>query len=228
MGKRRPLHVAKYLTGLAELVQDFESCCSETKGHNVRITGIYGLGGSGKTTLAKELFNRHSSGYDASSFLSDLRESHARGELQSLQSQLLKNLFHEDREFRNVDEGIGHLKHRLASSSHLHFLIVLDDVDHGDQLDALLFEDSLSPSSLVIITTRDQSVLTRADISYRMKKMDWDHAKELLCNHAFGARDPPIAYQKLVERFVEFVAVYPCRSKFWVPMFMVGMRIIGS
>ncbi|GLJ52191.1 hypothetical protein SUGI_1110210 [Cryptomeria japonica] len=209
MKRRIPLHVAKYPVGLAELVQDFESCCSETVKDKVTVVGINGLVGSGKTTLAKELVNKKRSGYHRSCFLSDVRESHARGELQSLQSKLLENLFNEDRKFRNVDEGRGNLKHRLERSGHLRFLIVLDDVDHGHQFDALLFQDLLSPGSLVIITTRDQSVLMRADFHYKMKRMNWDHSKELFCNHAFGTRDPPVAYEKLLERFVKFCEGLP-------------------
>ncbi|GLJ52194.1 hypothetical protein SUGI_1110240 [Cryptomeria japonica] len=221
MKRRIPLHVAKYPVGLAEVVQDFESCCSETGKHKVTIVGIYGLGGSGKTTLAKELFNRKRSEYHASCFLSDVRDSHANRDLQSLQSQLFRDLFHEPRVFSNVDEGIGQLKHRLGRSRHLHFLIVLDDVDHGDQLDALLFEGLLSRGSLVIITTRDQSVLRGADFRYRMKGMNLDHAKELFCNHAFGARDPPVAYNKLVESFVKFCGGLPLSVK------VLGAHVYG-
>ena len=50
--KSTHLHVAKYPVGLEELVQDFERCFSKTTG----TVGIFGLGGSGKTTLSKELF----------------------------------------------------------------------------------------------------------------------------------------------------------------------------
>ncbi|GLJ33160.1 hypothetical protein SUGI_0667530 [Cryptomeria japonica] len=73
--KRRPLHVAKYPVGLATKVQNFESFCSETEG----TVGIFGLGGIGKTTLARELFNSKRLRYSASCFLSDVREAHARG-----------------------------------------------------------------------------------------------------------------------------------------------------
>ncbi|XP_057850299.2 disease resistance protein Roq1 [Cryptomeria japonica] len=204
--KSIPLHAAKYPVGLAELVQDFERSCSKTAG----VVGIFGLGGSGKTTLGKELFNRKRSGYHTSCFLSDVRESHARGELHCLQSQLCKDLFPADQiNISNVDQGIGVLKYRLGRARHLHFLIILDDIDDEHQLDALLPEGVLGLGSLVIITTRNQSVLRGADTSYKMKGMDEDHAKDLFCSHAFRGRDPPATYAKLVESFVRFCGGLP-------------------
>lgn len=81
------LDVAKYPVGLAELVQDFERSCSKRARDKVTMIGTSGLGGVGKFALTKGLFNRKSSGYHTC-FLSDVRESYARGELHCLQSQL--------------------------------------------------------------------------------------------------------------------------------------------
>ncbi|XP_059063904.1 disease resistance protein Roq1-like [Cryptomeria japonica] len=213
MKKRTPLHVGKYPVGLPELVQDFERSCSMTARGKVTIVGIFGLGGAGKTTLAKELLNIKCSGYNASCFLSDVRESHARRDLHTLQSKLFKNLFHEDRKFGHAAEGIGQLEHHLGRAKHWHFLIVLDDINHREQLDFLLPEAMLGPGSLVIMTTRDQSVLAGADIHYRVKEMNWDNAKTLFCNHAFCGRDPPTAFEKLVESFVGFCGGLPLSLK---------------
>ncbi|XP_057833747.2 disease resistance protein Roq1 [Cryptomeria japonica] len=203
------MEVAKYSVGLDELVEDFERQVALAEKQN--IVGIFAMGGSGKTTLAKELFNRKRWSYHGSSFVYDVRETSARDELTCLQSQLLKDLFFEDRKFMSKSEGTSFLKQRIGRSSN-QFLIVLDDVDDRQQLDALLFKDIvLKSGSLVIVTTRDESLLTGAGITsrYKLKEMKRDHAKELFCRHAFGLAKAPTRYEKLVNSFVDFCGGWP-------------------
>ncbi|XP_059076031.1 disease resistance protein RPV1-like [Cryptomeria japonica] len=196
-----PLQFANYPIGLDKMVEDFERSCLETPNTEVKMVGIFGMGGSGKTTLAKELFSRKRSSYSSASFLFNVRESHARSDLRSLQSKLLKDLFHDDRQ----------PEHRLGRATHQHSLIVLDDIDDRDQLDALLPEGMLGPGSLVIVTTRDLGVLTAADVttSYMMKPMDPITAEELFCRHAFHGGDQTPEYKKLVESFVDVCGGLP-------------------
>ncbi|XP_059064140.1 disease resistance protein Roq1-like [Cryptomeria japonica] len=222
--KAKFLDVAKHPVGLDEIVEDFEKHCRQEE--IVKIIGIFGMGGSGKTTLAKELFNRKRLEYHGSCFLSDVREASSRSELLSLQTKLLKDLVRENDppKFQSIDEGTSCIRNRLSRGHQLRFLIVLDDINHTDQLDALLVRDFLPPHSYVIITTRDERVLIRAEINirYKMKEMNAYHSRELFCWHAFHQSYPANGYENLVQSFVEVCRGSPLSLK------VLGGHVFGS
>ncbi|GLJ33346.1 hypothetical protein SUGI_0670840 [Cryptomeria japonica] len=199
---------------LDKLVQEFENQCGQDEGnHQAKVIDIFGMGGSGKTTLAKELFNRKKSNYTTASFLFDVREASVNSELPSLQSKLLKDLFGKEISFRRKDEGTSSLKDHLSRTPNLSSLIVVDDIDHVEQLNALLVTDFLNKSSdsLVIVTTRDVGVLITAGITvgYNLKGMDRNDALELFYWHAFRQSYPFSGYEVLVDSFIEVCVGLP-------------------
>ncbi|KAH9320249.1 hypothetical protein KI387_022018, partial [Taxus chinensis] len=222
--RKKPLFVARYPVGLKrivedferqsvnELVQDFERNRQLNEGKH--IVGICGMGGSGKTTLAKELFNRKRSEYTRDSFLFDVREVAARNELPTLQRKLLKDLFGGNPpNFRSIEEGTSNLRDRLGKSKNSSFLIVLDDIDDLKQLDALLFMDipNIYANSLVIVTTLDVGVLISAGIPsrYSLQGMNRDDGRELFSWHSFGQSHPASGYENLVDDFLQVCGGLP-------------------
>ncbi|GLJ23075.1 hypothetical protein SUGI_0435540 [Cryptomeria japonica] len=199
-----PLQVARYKVGLNGLIEDFKkSWCQKSRERN-GFFGIYGSGGSGKTTLAKEFFNRNFSDYERSSFLFNVRETSDNGKLASLQNKLLTDLFPTwNQKITSIEEGRILLKYSLQNLSS--FIVVIDDVDDLRQLNALVPFYNLNNRSLVIVTAREKCVLTEADISvhYKIKRMKPQHGIELFSYYAFDKPDPPIEYFDLVSRFVE-------------------------
>ncbi|KAH9288615.1 hypothetical protein KI387_032732 [Taxus chinensis] len=224
--RRKPLDVAKHAVGLDELVEDFESQRGQNgEEEKFKIIGIFGMGGCGKTTLAKELFNCRRLKYNGSCFLSDVREASAKGELTTLQTKILKDLVNEGHSnFQSVAEGTTYVRRRLESASHSRFFMVLDNIDGLDQLDALLFEDALGSDSLVIVTTRDERVLTcaRITVRYSLKKMDRHHAIELFSWHAFNQPNPVNGFEDLVDSFVHLCGGLPLSLK------VLGGHVSGS
>ncbi|GKD74518.1 TMV resistance protein N-like protein [Tanacetum coccineum] len=95
-------------------------------------------------------------------------------------------------------------------------LLVLDDVDHIDQLEALASESNwFSPGSRIIITTREEQVL----IAHRVK---WIHDVSLLTDveaihlfhrHAFGRDISNQEYEMLSLKVVNYAAGLPLTIK---------------
>ena len=154
------LYVAKYPTGLNEKVKDLETVLRQEHTEKVQVVGIVGLGGVGKTTLALEFFNRKRSEYSNFHFLYDVREN-AKSSLHLLQLQrdLLKGLTRSDQRIDNIHQGTQMIEEFLSSSR---VLLILDDVDHEEQVDRLLRDrDVYCSNSLILITSRDRDVLRK-------------------------------------------------------------------
>lgn len=146
--KKPELDVATYPTGLDEKLEDFERTAVPQHLGGHWVAGIVGVGGIGKTTLAKQFFNLKRSDYDRSSFLFDVREAAARSSLTSLQSKLYKDLTGQDQVMSSTDEGISRLRYHVPRSQ---ALIIVDDVDSVEQLRVLFspMRDVLSSGSLI-------------------------------------------------------------------------------
>ncbi|XP_018723848.2 disease resistance protein RUN1-like isoform X2 [Eucalyptus grandis] len=191
---------------------------------SVQFLGIHGMGGIGKTTLAKVIFNRLSSHFKGCNFLSDVRESSQRHGLVYLQKQLLSK-FLDSRsildQINDPDDGINMIKRVLSDKK---VLIVLDDVDRKEQLKSLAENGHwFGSGSRIIITTRDQRILriegeatsealaeksTKVS-TYEVCKMDFDDALKLFSKHAFRRDSPPDHYAALSNEVVSTLGMLP-------------------
>ena len=108
------LNVPDLLVGIDPLshsIFDFISTATD----DVRIVGIHGMPGVGKTTIAKVLFNKLCYRFEGSSFLSNINETSEQfNGLAHLQKQLLCDILkQDDANINNVDRGMVLIKERL-------------------------------------------------------------------------------------------------------------------
>ncbi|KAF7850458.1 hypothetical protein BT93_L5470 [Corymbia citriodora subsp. variegata] len=157
-----------------------------------RIIGIHGMGGIGKSTIAKLIYNKLLHDFKYCCCLRDIRETSTRNGIQCLQNQLISNILQmKSIDIKDIDEGIQTIKDRLSSKR---VLLLLDDVNEKNHVDALVGDrDWFGRGSKLIITTRNKEVLDVhiVDDHYELMGMDHNQSLQLFSKHAFR-RDSPL------------------------------------
>ncbi|GKB35055.1 disease resistance TIR-NBS-LRR class family protein, partial [Tanacetum coccineum] len=154
----------------------------------VHMIGIKGMGGAGKTTTARAVFDHLSNDFEAKSFVENVREVSK------------ASMF---------DDGKNVMKERMCGKK---VLIVLDDVDHIKQLKALAGEPKwFKPGSRILITTRDEQVLVAYNVNviHDIVLLSEQEAISLFSRYAFGRESPLQGYEELSRKVVRYAAGLP-------------------
>ncbi|KAB2601176.1 TMV resistance protein N-like [Pyrus ussuriensis x Pyrus communis] len=208
------LDVAPYQVGIDSRMLDISEYLDVRDSNDVRVIGISGMGGIGKTTIAKAVYNKFYDKFEHKSFLEKVREK----EVEKLQTQLLLDILQTTKtKVSSVAAGTALVGERFRR---LKVLVIFDDVEDVKQLRELAANrQSFGPGSIIIITTRNKHMLQEfaVDKIYPAKGMEREEALELLSWYAFGSKCCPSDYLELAREVVDYCGGLP-----------LALQVLGS
>ncbi|XP_022925482.1 TMV resistance protein N-like isoform X2 [Cucurbita moschata] len=154
------------LVGINSKLTKLSSLLNPNSDEDVIWVGIHGMGGIGKTTLARVCYERIRDEFEAHCFISNIQENFETNGLPYLQSQLLSRMFSIENNNKDVEEGIAMINQAVFRKK---ILLVLDNVNCSDQIMGLIpHKDSFGNGSRIIITTRNADLLSN---EFEVKRM---------------------------------------------------------
>ncbi|KAG0590524.1 hypothetical protein KC19_1G106000 [Ceratodon purpureus] len=222
-----PVDVEPYRVGL----QRRANACiqmADNMGAGTGILGLVGMGGVGKTTLAREIYNHFvaEKKFRNMTFLAIHRDSSTLDVevgstwVRELQKQLLWDLL---RVQTSTSNDYSSWFRKVASVGPV--LIVVDNVYKLNQFEVLVpFLSDLHPGSRIIVTSRDRSVYNnvagRSKLEhclYDVSTLDVEESNLLFNWHAFQADEAPEEFEGVAKEVVEGCGGLP-----------LALKVIGS
>ncbi|KAM0064857.1 putative TIR domain, P-loop containing nucleoside triphosphate hydrolase [Helianthus debilis subsp. tardiflorus] len=193
------------ITGMASHDKEINSWLKQC---SLEFLVIYGMGGSGKTTLAKYIYRSYLKNFEFVSLLEDIGRTCERSNgLVELQEQLLNDISGGKwRKVPGVSRGTPLIEDALKMNR---ALIVLDDIVERGQLVALLGTEKINAQSKIIITTTENpdnwfDFTYWGCRKYEMTLLNDFESSQLLCSHAFGSKTPMEGFEEFVLQAVRY------------------------
>ncbi|CAN1812229.1 Disease resistance protein L6 [Linum perenne] len=185
--------------------------------NNMTMVGIHGIGGIGKTTIARAVYNKISYSFDRCCFVENIRETQQQKDgILIVQKKLISDILRKDSNgISNNSEGRKMIRERV---SELKILVILDDVDEKfDFEDILGSPRNFHRGSRFIVTSRNVKILsilneTQCNL-YEVQTMSHSQALQLFCMHSLRKSSPPPEYKSLADDIVSSTGRLPLTLK---------------
>ncbi|KAI7740561.1 LOW QUALITY PROTEIN: hypothetical protein M8C21_023929, partial [Ambrosia artemisiifolia] len=187
------IDLSNSLVGIKSRVDEVKGIL-KMESNEVLFIGICGMSGIGKTTLAEAVYKDIKRKFDKSSIIENIKDISKQNDstdLCKLQQKLLDDILNEKSiRVQSVIHGQTLLETKLRGFK---VIIVLDDVNHVDQLTYLAGGlEWFGPGSRIIVTTTNRDLLNYYKMSevYFCEEMNDDEARSLFCQSAFKQSHP--------------------------------------
>ncbi|CAI0391153.1 unnamed protein product [Linum tenue] len=218
-----PIIKSENLVGMGSRILEVEQLLAMDEPDDIRIIGIWGMGGLGKTTLAKACYER------IVSSTKDIKHHFIRNINQICENQHgIDGIVHElyskvlsERNLSHEDLDVHYIRACLSRSK---VFLVLDNVETPRQLEQLLLDDVFNLTRLfaagsrIIVTTRNKKVLQNARAKmYGIKGLNDDESMQLFSSRAFKQQHPPYVWMRLSRLAISYCKGHP-----------LAIRVLGS
>ncbi|XP_057421827.1 disease resistance protein RPV1-like [Lotus japonicus] len=175
----------------------------------VRIIGIWGMGGIGKTAIASAVYHKMATQFSSSSFVLNVHEEIEREGVHRTRNRYLSELLKKEGTSSGLRLSFDRLQRKKV-------LLILDDVKKWGPVKELIGgRDNFGRGSRIVLTSRDMQVLKNceADEIYEVKEMNVQDSLQLFSLNAFKQTHPIKTYMGLSEKVLNYAKGIPLALK---------------